>query len=1059
MLARIEVGLKTRINDSFGEKIGKRIFADLHLAVDKVRTIKVFTVEADISPSQLTAVAADLYCDPVTHEFALTIAAAPNAAWAAKAPKTPPAPPGPPSSLDSPDPPNPPNPPDPLSDPHPLNVPPHCHPPVDSQGVALALRQGIAFDWCIEVGFRPGVTDNEGRTAAGALEMLLGRKLAGSEAVYTSVQYLLAGKLNQTTAATIATKLLANELIERFTILNREEFTTQGGVTAFAPKVTGGEPWRVAEIDLDVADQELLRISRDGVLALHLDEMKIIRDHLADPATLKVRRKFGLGAKITDVELEVLAQSWSEHCKHKIFGGDIHYEDTLSGERTVFHSLFDTFIKQPTAEIRQRMGDRDWCLSVFKDNAGVIRFNQDWNVVFKVETHNSPSALDPYGGALTGIVGVNRDPFGTGMGAKLIANTNVFCFASPFYDKPLPARLLHPKRIFEGVRLGVEHGGNKSGVPTVNGSLVFDQRFAGKPLVFCGTVGFMPALVGGQPSQDKQARIGDLIVMVGGRIGKDGIHGATFSSEELHEGSPATAVQIGDPITQKKMFDCLLKARDLGLYNCITDNGAGGLSSSVGEMAQDTGGFELHLDRAPLKYAGLQPWEIMISEAQERMTLAVPPAKLERFLKLCAQMEVEATVLGSFTDSGLFHVLYQGKVVSCLKMDFVHQGLPPMQMTARWTPPLHPELQLPENPDLGVELHALLARLNICSKEYVVRQYDHEVQGGSVVKPLTGAENDGPSDAAVIRPLLDSHEGLVIAHGLCPRYSDIDTYHMVACAMDEAVRNAVACGAGLDHMAGIDNFCWCDPILSDKNPDGPYKLAQLVRANQALAAYALAFGVPCISGKDSMKNDYMAGKVKISIPPTLLFSVVAKIEDVNKAVTMDVKKTGDLVYLLGLTSNELGGSEYAARHHGIGITVPKVDATSALNRYRALHRAMGQGLVASCHDLSDGGLGVAAAETAFAGNLGLNLDLRLVATKDLARNDLLLFSESQSRLLATVAPADAAAFELLMAGTVCRRIGVVTAEPVLQISGLSGATILAERLVDLKKSWQQTLDF
>ena len=1000
MLARIEVGLKTRINDSFGEATRKRIASDLKLATGGVRTIKVFTVEAEISPEQLQAAAAGPYCDPVTQDFA-----------------------------------------------------------VDS---SLALFWGHPFEWCIEVGFRPGVTDNEGRTAAGALELLLGRKLGKDEAVYTSTQYLISGTLSREEVETIAAKLLANELIERFTILAHQEFSDQGGLSAHAPRVLGNEKVQVLEIDLGGGDEELMRISREGVLALTLGEMKIIRDHLTDPEVIARRQRVGLGPQITDVELEVLAQSWSEHCKHKIFAGDIHYEDTVSGEKTVFNSLFDTFIKNPTAEIRRRMGDNDWCLSVFKDNAGVVRFNQDWSVAFKVETHNSPSALDPYGGALTGIVGVNRDPFGTGMGAKLIANTDVFCFASPFYDQPLPARLLHPKRIFEGVRLGVEHGGNKSGIPTVNGSLVFDERFAGKPLVFCGTVGIIPALVGGKPSQDKKALPGDLIVMTGGRIGKDGIHGATFSSEELHEGSPATAVQIGDPITQKKMFDCLLKARDLGLYNCITDNGAGGLSSSVGEMGEDTGGFELHLDRAPLKYPGLQPWEIMISEAQERMTLAVPPNKIEAFLQLCHQMDVEATVLGTFTDSGNFHVLHQGKTVACLAMNFIHQGLPPMQMSARWTPPQHPEIELPQAPNLpnlGVELHGLLSRLNICSKEYVVRQYDHEVQGGSVVKPLTGAANDGPSDGAVVRPLLDSFEGLVIAHGICPRYSDIDTYHMVACAMDEAIRNAVATGAGMEQMAGLDNFCWCDPILSEKTPDGPYKLAQLVRANQALAAYAVAFGVPCISGKDSMKNDYMVGKVKISIPPTLLFSVVAKIEDVRKAVTMDAKKPGDLVYLLGTTYNELGGSEYAARLGAVGNKVPKVDADSALRRYRALHQAMEQSLVASAHDLSDGGLGVAAAESAFAGNLGLDIDLGLVYAEGVLRDDELLFSESASRLLVTVTPADADAFELIMAGAGCSRIGVVTSEPVLRISGLDGETVLVERIDDLKKSWQQTLDF
>ena len=389
--------------------------------------------------------------------------------------------------------------------------------------------------------------------------------------------------------------------------------------------------------------------------------------------------------------------------------------------------------------------------------------------------------------------------------------------------------------------------------------------------------------------------------MTGGRIGKDGIHGATFSSEELHEGSPVTAVQIGDPITQKKMTDFLLVARDRGLYRAITDNGAGGLSSSVGETARLSGGCEIDLKKAPLKYPGLNPWEILISESQERMTLAVSPETIDGFLDLARKMDVEATVLGLYTDTGWFHIRYGEETVVYLDMDFLHDGLPQMTLRASWTPPRHEEPAIPEPANMGEALKAMLSRLNICSKESVVRQYDHEVQGGSVVKPLTGVVNDGPSDAAVIRPLLDSFEGIVIANGICPRYSDIDAYHMAAAAIDEAVRNAIAVGTPLDRLAGLDNFCWCDPVRSEKTPDGEYKLAQLVRANQALYDITTAYGVPCISGKDSMKNDYQIGSVRISIPPTLLFSTLGKMEDVRKAVTMDVKKPGDLVYVLGKT--------------------------------------------------------------------------------------------------------------------------------------------------------------
>jgi phosphoribosylformylglycinamidine synthase len=687
----------------------------------------------------------------------------------------------------------------------------------------------------------------------------------------------------------------------------------------------------------------------------------------------------------------------------------------------------------------------------------VIRFNKDWSLVFKVETHNSPSALDPYGGALTGIVGVNRDPFGTGMGARLIFNTDVFCFASPFYDQPLPPRLLHPRRIFEGVVEGVEHGGNKSGVPTVNGSIVFDERFAGKPLVYCGTAALMPATVGGRPGHVKKAQVGDRIVMVGGRIGKDGIHGATFSSEELHEGSPVTAVQIGDPITQKRMFDFLLIARDRELYSSITDNGAGGLSSSVGEMAEDTGGFELHLDRAPLKYSGLQPWEILISEAQERMTVAVPPERIEAFAALAREMDVEATDLGAFTDSGYYHCLFGGRTVCHLPMAFIHEGVPQLQLKARWQDQGLKEPAFSQPLDMEATLRHMLGRLDICSKESVVRRYDHEVQAGTVLKPLVGVANDGPADAAMIRPLPDSFEGVVVAHGICPRYSDIDTYHMMACAIDEGLRNYVAVGGDIDHVAGLDNFCWCDPVQSEKTPDGEFKAAQLVRANQALYEYCVAFGVPLISGKDSMKNDYQIGDTKISIPPTVLFSVIGKVNDLRKGVTMDVKRPGDLVYLLGTTRNELGASEYYAMLGHLGANVPKVDAAGALALYKTVNLAQEKGLLASCHDLSDGGLGVALAEKAFAGGYGIHADLRQVACEGTLREDAILFSESQSRLLVTVRPAGRVAFEELFAGQPFSLLGEVTADQELRILGCSGQVLIRADIKDLKEAWQSPL--
>ncbi len=989
MASRIEIGFKEGIRDALGEKIKKRITEHLHLNVDEIKTVDIYTIDGDLTKDNLRRIAGGPLSDPVIQNY--------------------------------------------------------------------AINREIAdsFDWMIEVGFRPGVTDNVGKTARESIELLIGEKLNG---VHTSRQYIISGKIDRGDTERIASDLLANELIERFEIVDGKEWNPQKGMSPYVPRVAGEENLRTEEIDLNVSDEKLLEISNKMILALNLGEMKVLQDYLKDESLLKEREKVGLGERITDAELECLAQTWSEHCKHKIFNSLINYENE-HGKITVVDSLFDSHIKASTREIREMMGETDFCLSVFVDNAGIIKFNDEYNLVFKVETHNSPSALDPYGGALTGIVGVNRDPFGTGKGAKLIFNTDVFCFASPFYSEPLPARILHPRRIYEGVREGVEHGGNKSGIPTVNGCIVFDDRYLGKPLVYCGTGGIMPSQIAGEPTHTNEILPGDLIVMTGGKIGKDGIHGATFSSEELHEDSPVTAVQIGDPITQKKMTDFLLIARDKTLYRCITDNGAGGLSSSVGETATLSGGCEIDLKKAPLKYAGLQPWEILISESQERMTLAVDPKTIDEFLALAKKMDVEATVIGNYTNSGKFHVLYGDDTVAYLDMDFLHEGLPQMRLNAKWTPPEHGEPDFPEPSDMGQALKDMLSRLNICSKESVVRQYDHEVQGGSIVKPLVGATNDGPSDAAVIRPILDSFEGVVVANGLCPRYSDIDTYHMAACAIDEAIRNTIAVGGTLGSIAGLDNFCWCDPIQSEKTPDGEYKLAQLVRANMALYDYTKAYGVPCISGKDSMKNDYQIGDTKISIPPTLLFSTIGKIDDVRMAVTMDAKQPGHLVYILGETYNELGGSEWFAMHGYTGNNVPKVNAKKAKKLYEVLSMAIKKGLVVSCHDCSDGGLGVALAETAFAGGLGMSVNLVLVPSEGIDRNDYILFSESQSRFVATIPPDAKDEFEKLMVGNTISKIGEVLSDGIFKVMGAGGNIIIEEDISKLKEVWQRPLDF
>lgn len=976
MARRIEVMFKNRMKDALGEGIRKKVLEDLHINIEGVKTIDIYTIDASLSDEQVIELGEKLFSDPVIQIFS---------------------------------------------------------------DKALAKD----FSWLIEVGFKPGVTDNVGGTARKASEAILGIPVRG---VYFSRQYLIQGNIDENDAELIASGLLANGLIERWRIVSIEEWDLKKDIHMPIPAVTGKHTLSVLEIDLNLSSSELKRLSNERLLALNLSEMKTIRDYFNNEDIRKRREEFGLSLP-TDVEIEVLAQTWSEHCKHKIFNSQITYSDDRGV--SVIHSLFSTFIKRSTKEI-----NKPWLVSVFTDNAGVIKFNEDYNLVMKVETHNTPSALDPYGGAITGIVGVNRDPLGTGLGARLIFNTDVFCFASPFYDKEMPPRLLHPKRIFEGVRRGVEHGGNKSGIPTINGCIVFDERYLGKPLVFCGTGGIMPSMINGNPSHLKEIQSGDLIVMTGGKIGKDGIHGATFSSLQLDEDSPVTAVQIGDPITQKKMLDFLLEARDKGLYRSITDNGAGGLSSSVGEMAQLSGGCLIELEKCPLKYPGLDPWEILLSESQERMTLAVSKENIDELLELAGIRDVEATVIGTFTDSGKFHVKYGEKNVAYLDMDFMHNGLPPMKLKARWVQRTFKE-PVRNTVDLTEVLKNLLSRLNICSKEYVIRQYDHEVQGGSVVKPLTG---DGPSDAAVLRPVLDSMEGVVVSNGICPRYGDIDTYHMTACAIDETVRNSIAVGGSLDHLALLDNFCWCDPVKSAKTPDGEFKLAQLVRANMALYDYTRAYGVPCISGKDSMKNDYLIGGRKISIPPTVLFSGIGKIEDAGKAVTMDVKHPNDRVYVLGITKDELGGSEYFAMSGCTGNDVPRVNAVTARKLYKDLEKAINEGIVASCHDCSDGGLGVALAESAFSGGLGMMIELTKVPVDNLRRADTILFSESQSRFVVTIVPENVSRFEKVMKGNVFADIGVVTS--LLNFTVMDGEkTVLSAGIDELKEAWQKTLNW
>ncbi|RMG43702.1 MAG: phosphoribosylformylglycinamidine synthase, partial [Acidobacteria bacterium] len=762
----------------------------------------------------------------------------------------------------------------------------------------------------------------------------------------------------------------------------------------------------------------------------------------------------------TDVELECLAQTWSEHCKHKIFNATIRYSEPGRSPEEI-RSLFKTFIRGTTEAIDTRIRERDgssWLVSVFHDNAGVVAATERYHLVFKVETHNSPSALDPYGGAITGIVGVNRDPFGTGLGAELLCNTWGYCFAPPDHGGPLPEGLLHPRRIREGVHQGVIDGGNQSGVPYARGWEFFDERYLGKPLVYCGTVARLPVDVAGRPGHEKRPRPGDRVVMVGGRIGKDGIHGATFSSAELTEESPIQAVQIGDPITQKMMFDFLLEARDRGLYTAITDNGAGGLSSSVGEMAEIPGGARIDLARAPLKYQGLAPWEILLSEAQERMTVAVPAERIDEFLELARRREVEATDLGEFTSDGFFTVLHGGRTVARLPLSFLHGGLPEMRIDAVFSPPPERAFEPAEPPADGAEgariAEAFLARHNLASNEPLCRCYDHEVKGLTVVKPWVGRDRDVPSDATVLQIDHGSFAGYAVSDGVFPSYSDIDAHAMAQAAVDLAVRRLIAAGARADRIAALDNFCWPDPLPAPDNPDARHKAAQLVRACRGLAEACLAYGVPLISGKDSMKNDAVIGGRRISIPPTLLVSAIGLLDDVRRALTLEPDGASGLVVVVGETAEELGGTEWAA-HRGVRATgVPRCRPEAWASRYEAIAGAIAAGLVRAAHAPGRGGLLPALFRIARAGRVGVEADLDALPAAGDPGWEARLFGESCGRMLLVVDPQRMEELRSRLAGEPLAPIGRLVEEERLRVR-FGGRDLVDAPMERLTAAWKR----
>lgn len=930
--------------------------------------------------------------------------------------------------------------------------------------------------FAIEVGLKPGVTDNTAKSVMDAFSVF--NEKAN---IATGKLFWVYGKADRSEVERLGKEIIANPLLNSinvYTVKELRRIERFSNILLPEVKITGtGE---VHTVDLNISEKEMTKLSIDRCLALTVEELTTIKDFYNSDKVKTSRKASGLPLCPTDVELEVLAQTWSEHCKHKIFAAEINYTekiDPLYGPKLgsfKVDSLFKDYIKDTTEKIKNDRG-LDWLISVFSDNAGIVRFDKNVDLCFKAETHNSPSALDPYGGALTGILGVNRDILGCGLGARPIANTDVFCFAPSKlgdhdHGKSLPVGPKPPRRMIEGVHKGVEDGGNKSGIPTVNGAFFFDPNYAGKPLVFCGTVGVMPqSLEDGRTTEIKGQLPGDRIYMVGGAIGADGIHGATFSSLELDENSPATAVQIGDPITQKRVMDFMMVARDRGLFSSVTDNGAGGLSSSVGEMAELTNGAHVDLSKCPTKYPGLKPYELFISESQERMTFSVLPSKASEFEALAVEYSVSASDIGEFTDSGFLEICHGVELVAKIDLDFLHNGLPKMKLTGEWTGELYDR----ENWHKGSakedfngvdnrsffekQLIKLLARPTIASKEEWVRRYDHEVQGATHIKPFGGKNGEAPNDSGVV--WLAPHGGekenaIAIGCGIAPRLSMYDTYLMAQFAVDEAFRNIVASGADPETVCLLDNFCWPDPIYhSEKNLDGNHKLAQLVRACRGLSDICEEYGAPLVSGKDSMKNDFRGKNgygedIKVSVLPTLLVSAMGK-SSVSHSQQSSFRSADDLVYLIGGKGSGLLGSEFLENIAIENSALPSIDIKKNYERYKTIHKGVKEDAFVSLHDVSEGGLAVALAEGCFGNELGVQVELNDDNLMDV------LFNEAPGRFIASIKAKDVELVESLF-GEDALLLGKVTSENNLLINNKS-ETLIKKDINELQKAWRTSI--
>jgi phosphoribosylformylglycinamidine synthase len=930
--------------------------------------------------------------------------------------------------------------------------------PVTEISSYSSLMPELDYDWVLRVGWKPGVKDNTGDVLA---QMLDGIVTPVPKAYSSTVFSIKADSLKREDIERIGRELQANDIVQNFSVYCYDELGLDG-VGTIIPKVKLAQEPHVDVFPIETMSYELLKkISADRNMYINPRDIKPIVDFFKDSVRIKAREKMGLKG-ITDVELEYLSQGRSDHCNHNTFGGKFTYVEPETGKHLLINNLFKEYIRDPTLKLAET---RPWVTSILWDNAGAATFNEVYDYVVTAETHNSPSNMEAYGGAITGIVGVYRDPLGTGRVAKLIAGAYGFCVGERDYEGPLQTRL-HPRRLADGIIEGVKDGGNKSGIPTVIGNYLELPAFMGKSLVFVYAAGLLPKVVAGKPGVDKYINSGDDIYMCGGLVGMDGLHGVTASSATLDENTPAGHVQIGDPFTQKNMHDFLLEARDLGLIQFITDNGGGGLSSSVGEAARaknDKGhtGAEVYLDHVPTKYNGIMPWQKWVSESQERMTVGIKPEDGSKFLELSRKYGVMSTNIGKFTDSEHLTIYHNGDVCAHIPSSLLNADFPQWDFDATWISPKMRGLKEPvsHGADIVSEFYKLLRSPNLASKEWIPRQYDHEVQGGSVVKPLVGIDCDTPSDAIVFRPDLESQKGLMVAQSLHPQYSEIDAYHMVSASIDEAVRSVLAVGGKLSHLTGIDNFCWPSIEPGKNNPDAEFKAAQLVRANMALRDMITHYGIPLLSGKDSMycdnsvKNRENGWTERISGPETMQFTLHSIVDNVMDCKTLDAKSAGNSIYVIGTTFDELGGSEYYRLNGYIGLNVPFTCNEINLQVYRKFEEAYN--LMESSKAVKEGGIGMSLFLMASGGNLGLEADLSKLIIGNVSSDATALFSNSTGRFLVEVKPENCKAFEEIMGGY-ANNIGAFNSSRIFTVKGLKGNIVLHEDIQGMKREWKYT---